>query len=151
FGPQGGEVYSCAAEKEQARIVFGMARRMVELEPELTEIITPYKDVLEVKTTGSIYRCLSAEAYSKEGLNPTMVIFDEVHAQPNRELGAVRALALGARVEPMMVGITTAGVMTDSTGNESLCYGMYRHGQQVVSGEVSDPTFFFAWWEPKAG
>lgn len=151
FGPAGGEVYSCAAEKEQARIVFGMAKRMVELEPELTEIITPYKDVLEVKATGSIYRCLSAEAYSKEGLNPSLVIFDEVHAQPNRELWDVMALAMGARVEPLMIGITTAGVMTDSTGNDSLCYSMYKHGQQVAGGLIDDPSFFFCWWEPQAG
>lgn len=151
FGPEGGEVYSCAAEKEQARIVFGMAKRMVELEPELAEVVTAYRDVLEVKSTGSIYRALSAEAYSKEGLNPTATIFDEVHAQPNRELWDVMALAMGARVEPLMVGITTAGVMTDSTGRDSLCYSLYKHGQSVAQGDVSDPSFFFAWWEPKAG
>ena len=151
FGPEGGEVYSCAAEKEQAKIVFGMARRMVELEPELAEVITPYRDAMEVKGTGSIYRALSAEAYSKEGLNPTLVIFDEVHAQPNRELWDVMALAMGARVEPMMVGITTAGVMTDSTGRDSLCYGLYKHGQDVARGTTVDPSFFFAWWEPKLG
>lgn len=151
FGPDGGEVYSCAAEKEQARIVFGMAKRMVELEAELSEVITPYRDVLEVKSTGSVYRALSAEAYSKEGLNPSATIFDEVHAQPNRELWDVMALAMGARVEPLMVGITTAGVMTDSTGNDSLCYSLYKHGQQVARGEMDDPSFFFTWWEPKSG
>jgi phage terminase large subunit-like protein len=151
FGPEGGEVYSCAAEKEQAKIVFGMAKRMVELEPELAEVVTLYRDVMEVKSTGSIYRALSAEAYSKEGLNPTLVVFDEVHAQPNRELWDVMALAMGARVEPLMVGITTAGVMTDSTGSDSLCYSLYKYGQQVARGEMVDPSFFFAWWEPKAG
>lgn len=151
FGPEGGEVYSCAAEKEQAKIVFGMARRMVELEPELAEHITLYRDVMEVKATGSIYRALSAEAYSKEGLNPTLVLFDEVHAQPNRELWDVMSLAMGARVEPLMVGITTAGVMTDSTGRDSLCYELYQHGQQVAQGLIDDPTFFFAWWEPAEG
>ena len=151
FGPEGGEVYSCAAEKEQAKIVFGMARRMVELEPELGEHITLYRDVMEVKSTGSIYRVLSAEAYSKEGLNPTLVLFDEVHAQPNRELWDVMALAMGARVEPLMVGITTAGVMTDNTGNDSLCFELYKHGQQVAQGLLEDPSFFFAWWEPVKG
>lgn len=151
FGPDGGEVYSCAAEKEQARIVFGAARRMVALEPELGGVVTAYRDALEVKSTGSVYRVLSAEAYSKEGLNPSLVIFDEVHAQPNRELWDVMALAMGARVEPLMVGITTAGVMVDATGRDSLCYEMYRHGQLVAQGLEQDPAFFFAWWEPKAG
>lgn len=148
MGPEGGEVYSCAGEKEQAKIVFSVARRMVEMEPELTEICKCYRDVIEVPSTGSFYRALSAEAFTKEGLNPHQVIFDEVHVQPNRELWDVMALASGARVEPLMVGITTAGVKTDSTGGDSLCYGLYQHGKRVASGEVDDPSFFMAWWEP---
>lgn len=149
FGPSGGEVYSCAADKEQARIVFGTARRMVELEPELSAVVKPYKDALEYVATGSVYRVLSAEAFTKEGLNPHEVIFDEVHAQPSRELWDVMALASGARVEPLMVGITTAGVRADSTGQDSLCYGLYQHGKRVASGELADPAFFMAWWEPR--
>lgn len=148
LGPNGGEVYSCAADKEQARIVFGTARRMVELDPELSELLKLYRDAIEFKRTGSIYRVLSAEAYTKEGLNPHLVLFDEVHAQPNRELWDVMALAMGARLEPLMVGITTAGVRTDATGHDSLCYGLYQYGRLVASGEVSDPSFFMAWWEP---
>jgi phage terminase large subunit-like protein len=148
MGPEGGEVYSCAGEKEQAKIVFGTARRMVEMEPELGDVCKLYRDVIEVPSTGSVYRALSAEAFTKEGLNPHQVIFDEVHVQPNRELWDVMALASGARVEPLMVGITTAGVRTDSTGKDSLCYTLYQHGKRVASGEVDDPSFFMAWWEP---
>lgn len=149
LGPQGGEVYSCAGDKEQARIVFGTAKRMVELDPELSEILKPYRDAIEFKKTGSVYRVLSAESYTKEGLNPHLVLFDEVHVQPNRELWDVMALAMGARREPLMLGITTAGVRTDSTGSDSICYSMYQAGKRVASGEVDDPSFFFAWWEPK--
>ncbi|MER7126759.1 terminase large subunit domain-containing protein [Micrococcus luteus] len=148
MGPDGGEVYSCAGEKEQARIVFGTARRMVEMEPELADICKCYRDAIEVPATGSVYRVLSAEAFTKEGLNPTTVLFDEVHVQPTRELWDVMALAMGARVEPLMVGITTAGVRTDSTGSDSLCYGLYQYGKRVASGEVDDSSFLMAWWEP---
>src|SRR5688500_9592447 len=66
----GAEVYSCAGDREQARIVFGMARRMVELDAELSELCKLYRDAIEVPSTGSIYRVLSAEAYTKEGLSP---------------------------------------------------------------------------------
>jgi phage terminase large subunit-like protein len=149
LGPQGGEVYSCAGDKEQARIVFGTARRMVELDPELSELLKPYRDAIEFRKTGSVYRVLSAESYTKEGLNPHLVLFDEVHVQPNRELWDVMALAMGARREPLMLGITTAGVRSDSTGSDSLCYSMYQAGKQVASGEVDDPSFFFGWWEPR--
>lgn len=149
LGPSGGEVYSCAADREQARIVFGTARRMVELEPELMDLLRLYRDAIEFPKMGSVYRVLSAEAFTKEGLNPHLTIFDEVHAQPTRELWDVMALAMGAREEPMLIGITTAGVRTDSTGYDSLCYQLYQHGQRVASGEVVDPSFFMAWWEPR--
>jgi phage terminase large subunit-like protein len=122
---------------------------MVELDPELSGLLKLYRDVIEYPATGSIYRVLSAEAYTKEGLNPHLVLFDEVHVQPNRELWDVMSLAMGARTEPLMVGITTAGVRTDSTGRDSLCYGLYQMGKRVASGELDDPAFFMAWWEPR--
>jgi phage terminase large subunit-like protein len=148
LGPTGGEVYSCAADKDQAKIVFNTARKMVKLDPELSEMLKVYRDVIECPETGSIYKALSAEAYTKEGLNPHLVLFDEVHAQPTRELWDVMSLAMGAREEPLLVGITTAGVRTDTTGQDSLCYGMYQYGIRVATGELADPTFFMAWWEP---
>lgn len=149
-GPAGGEIYSCAADKEQARIVFGTAKRMIELEPELSELVTCYRDAIEFKEAGSVYQVLSADAYTKEGRNPHLVLFDEVHAQPNRELWDVMALAMGSRREPIMVGITTAGVRTDATGDDSICYTLYQHGQKVAAGEIDDDhSFYMAWWEPK--
>lgn len=149
LGPQGGEIYSAAGDREQARIVFGTARRMVEMDPQLSELLKLYRDAIEFPKTGSVYKVLSAEAYTKEGLNPSMVLFDEVHVQPNRELWDVLALASGARIDPLILGITTAGVKTDSTGQDSLCYSMYQYGKRVASGEIHDPAFFMAWWEPR--
>ncbi|MGH3496308.1 MAG: terminase large subunit domain-containing protein [Nocardioidaceae bacterium] len=150
MGPDGGEVYSCAADKAQAKVVFDTARRMVAMDPELSALLNVYRDVIEFEKTGSVYRALSAEAFTKEGLNPHLVVFDEVHAQPTRELWDVMALAMGARVEPLLLGITTAGVRTDSTGQDSLCFSMYEYGKRIVAGEVDDPSFFMAWWEPSA-
>lgn len=151
LGAQGGEIYSCAAEKEQAKIVFNTAKEMIRLEPELSELLQVYKDAIYNPKTGSVYRALSAEAYSKEGLNPTFVAFDELHAQPNRELWDVMSLAMGARIEPMMVAITTAGVKVDNSGKDSVCFSLYEYGKRVASGEVDDPSFFFAWWEADDG
>lgn len=151
FGPRGGEVFSCAADKEQARIVFGTAKKMLELEPQFGSMFKTYRDAIELPATGSVYRVLSAEAFTKEGLNPHLVLFDEVHAQPNRELWDVMSLATGARTEPLLVGITTAGVKSDSTGGDSLCYGMYQHGCRIASGEIDDPSFYFEWWGAPEG
>ena len=147
LGAQGGEIYSCAAEKEQAKIVFNTAKEMVRLHPELSELLTVYKDTIHNPKTGSVYRALSSDAFSKEGLNPTLVCFDELHAQPNRELFDVMSLAMGARIEPMLVAITTAGVKSDTSGKDSICFSLYEYGKRIALGEVVDPSFFFAWWE----
>lgn len=151
-GARGGEIYSCAADKDQARIVFREAKAMVEAEPELLELVKLYKDAIEVPSTGSVYRVLSAEAFSKEGLSPTLVLFDELHAQPNRELFDVMSLAGGARggISAGIFAITTAGVKVDATGQDSIAYNLYQYGQRVARGEIDDPTFFMAWWEAAA-
>lgn len=148
LGARGAEVYSVAAEKEQARIVFADAKRMIEASPELLEMTKLYRDAIELPSTGSVYRVLSAEAYSKEGLNPSATIFDELHAQPNRELFDVMSLAMGARGNlATLIAISTAGVRTDQTGKDSICYSLYQYGQRVARGEVDDSTFFMAAWE----
>lgn len=151
LGPMGGEIYSCAADRDQAGIIFNTARKMIEMDPHLSGLIKTYRNVIEVPSTGTIYRALSAEAYTKEGLNPTLVLFDELHAQPNRELWNVMSLAMGARNEPLMVAITTAGVRTDRTGLDSICYALYQHGVAIAQRQIDDPTFFMAWWEPRDG
>lgn len=149
-GGQGAEVYSLACDKDQARIVFGVAKRMVQMEPQLDfeqgGLIKCYQNVLEVPSTGSIYKALSSEAFTKEGLNPTLAIYDELHAAPNDELYDVINDAFGARVDPLLIAITTAGVKLDTTGGESLCYRLFQYGRKIIAGEVRDPAFFMAWW-----
>ncbi len=146
-GINGGEVIAVAAEKEQARIVFGEAKRMVE-DSELADLVTVYKDSIFVPSTNSVFRVVSAEAYSKEGLNPSRVIMDELHAHKNREIFDVFSLAMGNRGKiGQLVAITTAGVKSDSTGQDSICYSLYNYGKRVSTGEIVDPSFFMAWWE----
>ena len=146
LGPRGGEVYSCAADREQARIVFGSAKAMVEQSPELMELAKLYRDAIEIPSTGSVYRVLSSEAFTKEGLSPTAVFYDELHAAPNRELWDVMSLAQAARLDSMIVALSTAGVKADSTGQDSTCYSLWQYGKRVAAGEVDDSSFFMAWW-----
>ena len=148
---EGAQGYSCAADREQARLLFGDAKRMVELHPELRRACRIFRDTIEARSTGSVYRALSSEAYTKEGLNPTLVLYDELHAAPTRELFDVMALAQGTRVDPLMICPTTAGVRTDVTGRDSIAYSLYEYGKRLATGELPDPTFFFAWWEPPDG
>lgn len=148
---EGAEVYSCAADRDQAKLVFNAAKRTVEMDPELSGMLKLYRDAIEFPATGSIYRALSSEAFTKEGLSPTLVLADELHAWPNRELYDVMALAMGARPDPLMLIVTTAGVRTDTTGQDSICYTLYQYGCRVASGELDDPTLFFAAWEAPEG
>lgn len=145
-GEAGAEVYSVAGTRRQAHIVFDEARRMVAAEPELARLAKVYRDAIEVPATNSIYRALSSEAGAQEGLNPSFVVFDEVHVQPSDDLWDVMTLGSGTRSQPLTLGITTAGHDQDS-----LCYRLYDYGRRVASGEVDDPSFFFRWWEPHDG
>lgn len=144
---QGAEIYSVAADRQQARIVFEDTKRMI-ASSELAEHVKIYRDAILVPATNNVYRVLSADAPRHEGLSPTMVIFDELHAQPNRKLWDVMSLAQGARgKQAMMLAITTAGVKVDNEGKDSVAYTNYNYGKKIISGEVDDPTFFMAWYE----
>ena len=149
-GIEGGEVVAVAAEKEQARIVFNEAKRMVETS-ELSDLVTVFKDSLFIPSTNSVFKVVSAESFSKEGMNPSRVIMDELHAHKNRELFDVFSLAMGNRGKiGQLVAITTAGVKSDSSGKDSIAYTLYQYGKKVASGEIKDEAFFMAWWEAQA-
>ena len=143
---EGGQIISAAADRDQAKLIFNYAKTMVALDPTLSEEIRVYAHVLEHKTSKSIYRAVSSEAYTKEGLNPNLVVADELHAWPTRELFDVLQLAFGSRIDPLMLVVTTAGVMSTRTEDESILYQLYQYGIRVAKGEVDDPTFFMAWW-----
>jgi phage terminase large subunit-like protein len=148
FGPKGGETYSVAATRDQARIVFNEAKRIVEFNEDLQKVSKIYRDAIELPGPGSVYRVLSAEAGALEGLNSSAVWVDELHAQPNRKLFDVMSLSMAARGHKAhMVAITTAGVRTDSTGRDSVCFDLYQYGQKVARKEVEDDSFWMAWWE----
>lgn len=149
-GPDGGETYAVASSKDQARIVFGDAKRMISMEPELAERVKVYRDAIEVTDTGSVMRVLAAEAGLLEGLNASAVCYDEIHTAANDDMWNVMQLSMAARPVgvPIMIGITTAGSRTDASGRDSLAFRLYEYGKRVASGEVDDPSFYFAWWEP---
>lgn len=147
FDEDGAEVYSCAAERYQAGIAFRAAKRTVELDPELSVTLKLYRDAIENPRNGSFYRAISSEAYSKEGYSPTRVIADELHAWQDRDLYDVMALAMGARVDPLFLIVSTAGVRTDRLGGDTVCYAIYQHIKRIASGEVSDPSYYGAIWE----
>lgn len=149
YGPPGAQVYSAASDRQQARIVFGEARQQVIDNPTLSKHFKVYRDALEVPSRGSVYRALSADASSAQGLGPSLVIADELHAWPSSatnhrgdELWEALVQGSGDRPESLVVAITTAGGNTDT-----LLGRLYEHGRRVAAGEIDDPQFGFWWWE----
>lgn len=141
-GEPGAEVYSAAGDRKQARIVFDEARWQVQQSPALSGVCKVYRDAIEVPATHSVYRVLSSDAKLQQGLNPSMVVFDELHVQPNDELWDALSLGSGARRDPQIVALTTAGFDLDS-----LCGRMYQYGKRTATGDTGDDAFGFFWWE----
>lgn len=144
-GGMGAEVYAAAGDRQQARIVFEEARRQVMQSPALSGICKIYRDSIAVPATGSVFRVLSSDAQLQQGLNPSTVVFDELHVQKDDDLWDALTLGSGARRDPLIVAITTAGYDLDS-----LCGRMYQYGKRVASGEDEGKYFGFWWWEATA-
>jgi len=104
-----GEIYSAANDRDQASIVFKFAKQIVELEPELLKIIdiVPSTKTMVGRPMGTVYRAISAEAGTKHGYLPSVVIYDELAQAKNRELYDVLDTSFGARTEPLFIVIST--------------------------------------------
>ena len=139
-GEERAEVYGCAADRQQATIVFDVAADMVRMCPALNKrvkILASQKRIIYTPTN-SFYQVLSAEAYSKHGFNIHGVVFDELHTQPNRKLFDVMTKGSGdARMQPLYFLITTAG-----TDTNSICYETHQKAKDILEGRKIDPTFY---------
>lgn len=141
-GERNGEIYGCAADRSQAAIVFDVAVDMIDQSPALKKRakLTASMKTIEDKVTGSVYKVVSAEAYTKHGLNVSACVFDELHAQPNRALWDVMTFGAGdARVQPIWWVITTAG---DDPDRVSIGWEQHEYAQRIIAGDVVDPTWY---------
>ena len=140
-GPAG-QIYCCAADRQQAGLVYNAAVSMIDQNEDLQSIfkITDSRKEIKNTITGTILKVLSAEAYTKHGINPTVVIFDELHAQPNRNLWDVMTFGAGAaRKEPLWWVITTAG---DDPDRNSIGWEIHEQAKKIIDGELVDPSWY---------
>jgi len=139
-GEERAEVYSCAADKNQAKIVFDVAADMVRFSPALHKRVRIQESQKRMvyQPTSSSYQVLSADVANKHGFNTHGVIFDELHTQPNRKLFDVMTKGSGdARMQPLFFLITTAG-----TDTNSICYEVHSKAQDILNGRKHDSTFY---------
>lgn len=144
-GEPGAEIYAVAGDRQQARIIFNEAKAQIMASPLLTAETKVYRDAVEMPRFGSVFRVLSSEFRSQAGLNPSLVLFDELWNQQSPDLYDQMSLGSGARLEPLVLSITTAGYDLDS-----VCGQQYQYGKQCASGEIEDEQFGFWWWEAPA-
>ena len=134
------EVYGAACDRNQASIVFDVARQMVEMSPALmrrSKIRSAGKRIINYRNAG-FYQVLSAETGTKHGLNVSGLVFDEIHAQPNRKLYDVLTKGSGdAREQPLFFIITTAG-----NDKNSICYELHTKALDLMQGRKKDYTFY---------
>ena len=148
-GEVNGEVYVVAADRDNAGIVYSAAKWMVEHSPALmkrSRIVDSTKTIYDT-ASGSKLKVLSSEAYSKHGYKPSCVIFDELHAQPNRDLWDVMTFGAGdAREQPVWIVLTTAG---DDPDRKSIGWEVHEKALSILrcrngcacEGDMDDPRW----------
>jgi len=132
-GVESAEVYGAARDKDQARLVFNVAARMVALSPVLSKRLRVVEHAARIvdEKTNSVYQVVAADALGNLGSNPSCVIFDEVLTQPNGDLWAALRTGMGTRVQPLLLAATTAG-------NDPTSFAKSEHDECVKIAE--DPS-----------
>lgn len=135
-GPQ---VKCAATTGDQARIVFDVARKMVDKRPQLKSalMIETYKDSIICLRNGGSIKPINSKASTQDGLNPHCSILDELHAHSSRALFDVLRSARGARKNPLSLYITTAGYDTNG-----VCYEQHSYVKKILESVIQDDSYF---------
>lgn len=135
-GPQ---VISAATTGDQAKIIFKIAKRMVELSPDLRDAFSlePFSTAIANWQAGGNFRPINANASTQDGLNPSHTALDEIHAHKNHDLLNVLQSAAGARLNALWLYTTTEGYDTPGPWPE-----MRRYAQQILDGILEADHFF---------
>lgn len=138
-GEPGAEIYSAATKREQAKITWEEAQKMISASPDLSRMVRHWRssNTLVVQATASRYQPLGADADSMDGLNVHGAIIDELHAHKTRAVVDVLETATGARRQPLVFEITTAGF--DQT---SVCWEHHEYSRQILEGSIQDDSWF---------
>jgi len=142
-GESGAEVYAVATKRDQAMTVFKPAfdniRRWAKRSAGVARSFKIYSapNQEKVMLDASVFTALPATAESLDGLNPSAILFDELHAQKSRDVWNVLVSAMGARAQPMLSAITTAGFILDG-----VCTDQRKYLVSVLEGKRFDDTLF---------
>lgn len=134
-GEGGAEVYSIATKKEQSKIVWEEAKKMINKSPELASKIRCLVGGIYYDANDSIFRALASDSNSLDGLNSSLVIADEVHAWRDKNLLDVMYDSMSARRQPLLIETSTMGTIRQNVFDNE-----YEYGSQVIDGTIIDET-----------
>lgn len=135
-GEQNPQIYICAADKENASICYNAMCAMIDARPWLDKKVkqVPSRKEIQLRDGSGFIKVLSSEAYSKHGYNASCVIFDELHAQPNRALWDVMTFGAGsARRQPVWIVLTTAG---DDPDRHSIGWEIHDQCRRILAARA---------------
>jgi phage terminase large subunit-like protein len=136
-GEPGAEVYTVATKEDQARIVWEESKRMIQKSKTLRKRVGMTKKSLFVESLACVYRPLGKDSETQDGLNVHGAIIDELHAHKTPDMWDVIETGMGARRQPMMIAITTAGV-----NKQGICYEQRTYLEKILDGIVQDDSYF---------
>ncbi|MHC1739734.1 MAG: terminase large subunit [Anaerolineaceae bacterium] len=135
---QSPRVYCAAVDKEQARIVYEIAKSIAENSPDICKRLKIRNYKISHITRGGVLMPLSKETKNKDGLNPSGAIIDEYHAHPTSEIYDLLWSARGQRDQMLMIIITTAGVDAE----KSPCFKEYELCKQILNESIINERTF---------
>ena len=142
---RGAEIYAAAGDRNQAGIVFEIAKGMIANNVELSSRGKVFRNSITNESKGNFFQAISSDSKTKHGFNANCIIFDELHTQPNRDLWDTLTTSTGARREPLTIAITTAGY-----DRQSICYELYNYAKRVLDKSISDESFYPVIYEAEA-
>lgn len=135
-GEEFGQNYFAAADKEQARLAFDIVKALIDKQPRFQKVLKIYLNSIKYQKSNSFFKVISSEAKTKHGFNTHFALIDELHAHQSDELYQVLTTSIGARVQPIIMTITTAG-----NNKNHICYELYDYSKKIIEGIIEDDTF----------
>jgi phage terminase large subunit-like protein len=130
------EGYAAATKKDQARICYDEASRMIRQSPDLKKHLGILKNSIFYPKLEQKLQPLASDSDSMDGLNVHCGVIDELHAHKTADMVNVLRTATGSRRQPIIYEITTAG-----TNKQSICYNHHNYSREILQGDKNDDSW----------
>lgn len=145
-GESGAEIYSAAVDKDQAKICFDTGKSLIRTNPDIANLVQIYIPSMVYPVNASFFKPLSKDTKNKDGLNPYLAVCDERHAWKTNEIYDVIKTGMGARSQPLIFSISTAGTDTSNPYFQDL-----KYFRDIMNGTIEDDSHFAILYEPDDG